>query len=59
MLAPEEKLKLVQKPYLDATARFANGADTPRDFLSAALSISPHSSQGLVHSCTLILSARV
>ena len=59
MLAPEHKLKIVTKPYLDATARFANGSDTPRDFLSAALSISPHSSQGLVHSCISILSACV
>src|SRR5262245_37310047 len=37
MLAPEEKLKLVPKPYLDATPRFANGADTPRDFLERCL----------------------
>src|SRR2546421_278379 len=37
MLAPEEKLKLVPKPYLAATARFANGADTPRDFLERCL----------------------
>jgi Asp-tRNA(Asn)/Glu-tRNA(Gln) amidotransferase A subunit family amidase len=37
MLAPEHKLKIVTKPYLDATARFANGADTPRDFLERCL----------------------
>ena len=37
MLAPEEKLKLVPKPYLDATARLASGADTPRDFLERCL----------------------
>jgi Asp-tRNA(Asn)/Glu-tRNA(Gln) amidotransferase A subunit family amidase len=37
MLAPEEKLKLATKPYLIVTARFANGADTPRDFLERCL----------------------
>src|SRR5215468_3483386 len=37
MLAPEDKLKLVPKPYLEATARFANGADRPRDFLERCL----------------------
>ena len=37
MLAPEEKLKLATKPYLAATAGFANGADTPRDFLERCL----------------------
>src|SRR5229473_2885420 len=33
MLAPDEKHKLSTRPYLTATARFASGADTPRDFL--------------------------
>jgi len=37
MLAPEEKLRLSPKPYLSATARFASGADTPRDFLERCL----------------------
>jgi Asp-tRNA(Asn)/Glu-tRNA(Gln) amidotransferase A subunit family amidase len=37
MLAPEEKLKLVPKPYLAGTARFADGSDTPRDFLERCL----------------------
>jgi Asp-tRNA(Asn)/Glu-tRNA(Gln) amidotransferase A subunit family amidase len=37
MLAPEEKLKLATKPYLAATASFANRADTPRDFLERCL----------------------
>src|SRR6266446_3926907 len=37
MLAPDEKLKLSPKPYLSATARFASGADTPRDFLERCL----------------------
>ena len=37
MLAPDEKLKLSTKPYLAATARFASGADTPRDFLERCL----------------------
>jgi Asp-tRNA(Asn)/Glu-tRNA(Gln) amidotransferase A subunit family amidase len=37
MLAPEDKLKLSMKPYLAATARFAAGSDTPRDFLERCL----------------------
>jgi Asp-tRNA(Asn)/Glu-tRNA(Gln) amidotransferase A subunit family amidase len=37
MLAPEEKLKLATKPYLAATASFANRADTARDFLERCL----------------------
>src|SRR5260370_14178116 len=37
MLAPDEKLKLSPKPSLSATARFASGADTPRDFLERCL----------------------
>jgi len=37
MLAPDEKLKLEPKPYLSATARFAEGADTPREFLERCL----------------------
>ena len=37
MLAPDEKLKLSPKPYLAATARFASGTDTPRDFLERCL----------------------
>jgi len=37
MLAPEEKLKFHPKPYLAATPRFANGTDTPRDFLERCL----------------------
>jgi hypothetical protein len=37
MLAPEDKLKFTPKPYLSATARFANGGDTPRDFLERCL----------------------
>jgi Asp-tRNA(Asn)/Glu-tRNA(Gln) amidotransferase A subunit family amidase len=37
MLAPDEKLKLEPKPYLSATARFASGTDTPRDFLERCL----------------------
>jgi Asp-tRNA(Asn)/Glu-tRNA(Gln) amidotransferase A subunit family amidase len=37
MLAPEEKLKFHPKPYLSATPRFANGTDTPRDFLERCL----------------------
>src|SRR5499427_9346313 len=37
MLAPDEKLRLSPKPYLSATARFASGADTPRDFLERCL----------------------
>ena len=35
MLAPDEKLRLVPKPYLDAAARFTNGADTPPRFSRA------------------------
>jgi len=38
VLAPEDKLKFSMKPYLAATARFASGADTPRDFLERCLS---------------------
>jgi Asp-tRNA(Asn)/Glu-tRNA(Gln) amidotransferase A subunit family amidase len=37
MLAPEGKLKFVTKPYLVATPRFADGTDTPRDFLERCL----------------------
>src|SRR5437588_3137100 len=37
MLAPEEKLKLAPKPYLAATRRFADGSDSPRQFLEACL----------------------
>jgi Asp-tRNA(Asn)/Glu-tRNA(Gln) amidotransferase A subunit family amidase len=37
MLAPEDKLKFSPKPYLGSTAKFANGADTPRDFLERCL----------------------
>src|SRR6185312_2247826 len=37
MLAPDEKLKLSPKPYLSATAHFASGTDTPRDFLELCL----------------------
>ena len=37
MPAPDEKLKLSTRPYLAATARFASGADTPRDFLERCL----------------------
>ena len=37
MLAPEDKLKFSPKPYLSATARFASGDDTPRDFLERCL----------------------
>ena len=37
MLAPDEKLKLSTRPYLAATARFASGADSPRDFLERCL----------------------
>jgi len=37
MLAPEDKLKFTPKPYLSATARFASGGDTPRDFLERCL----------------------
>ena len=34
---PTTKLKLSPKPYLSATAAFAGGADTPRDFLERCL----------------------
>jgi Asp-tRNA(Asn)/Glu-tRNA(Gln) amidotransferase A subunit family amidase len=37
MLAPDETLKLSTKPYLSATPRFADGDDTPRDFLERCL----------------------
>jgi Asp-tRNA(Asn)/Glu-tRNA(Gln) amidotransferase A subunit family amidase len=37
MLAPEDKLKFTPKSYLSATARFASGGDTPRDFLERCL----------------------
>ena len=37
MLAPEEKLKLSPKPYLSACPRFADGSDTPRQFLERCL----------------------
>ena len=37
MLAPDEKLKLSTRPYLAATARFASGVDSPRDFLERCL----------------------
>jgi Asp-tRNA(Asn)/Glu-tRNA(Gln) amidotransferase A subunit family amidase len=37
MLAPDETLKLSTKPYLSATPRFAEGDDTPRDFLERCL----------------------
>ena len=37
MLAPDDKLKFVEKPYLSASARFATGADTARDFLERCL----------------------
>ncbi len=37
MLAPDAKMKFAEKPYLSATARFAAGADTPRDFLERCL----------------------
>jgi Asp-tRNA(Asn)/Glu-tRNA(Gln) amidotransferase A subunit family amidase len=37
MLAPDETLKLSTKPYLSATPRFADGGDTPRDFLERCL----------------------
>lgn len=37
MLAPDETLKLSTKPYLSATPRFADGSDTPRDFLERCL----------------------
>jgi Asp-tRNA(Asn)/Glu-tRNA(Gln) amidotransferase A subunit family amidase len=37
MSAPDERLKLSTKPYLSATPRFAEGGDTPRDFLERCL----------------------
>jgi len=37
MLAPEEKRKLATKPYLSATRRFADGSDSPREFLERCL----------------------
>src|SRR5713101_2737246 len=37
MLAPEEKLKLSTKPYLSMTRRFADGSDSPREFLERCL----------------------
>src|SRR5215468_2954034 len=37
MLAPEEKRKLATKPYLSATGRFADGSDSPREFLERCL----------------------
>jgi Asp-tRNA(Asn)/Glu-tRNA(Gln) amidotransferase A subunit family amidase len=37
MLAMDETLKLSTKPYLSATPRFADGSDTPRDFLERCL----------------------
>jgi Asp-tRNA(Asn)/Glu-tRNA(Gln) amidotransferase A subunit family amidase len=37
MLAPEERLKLEPKPYLRATPRFADGSDSPREFLERCL----------------------
>src|SRR5712691_8529079 len=37
MLAPDDKLKSSVKPYLAATPRFADGGDTPRDFLERCL----------------------
>ncbi len=37
MLAPEEKLKLSTRPYLSATRRFADGSDSPREFLERCL----------------------
>src|SRR6185437_1912253 len=37
MLAQDDKLKLSPKPYLAAAPGFANGADTPRDFLERCL----------------------
>jgi Asp-tRNA(Asn)/Glu-tRNA(Gln) amidotransferase A subunit family amidase len=37
MPSTDEKLKLSPKPYLSATAAFAGGADTPRDFLERCL----------------------
>jgi Asp-tRNA(Asn)/Glu-tRNA(Gln) amidotransferase A subunit family amidase len=37
MLAPDETLKPSTKPYLSATPRFADGGDTPREFLERCL----------------------
>jgi len=37
MLAPDQKPRLSPKPYLSATPRFADGGDTPRDFLERCL----------------------
>jgi Asp-tRNA(Asn)/Glu-tRNA(Gln) amidotransferase A subunit family amidase len=37
MLAPEEKRKLATRPYLSATRRFADGSDSPREFLERCL----------------------
>jgi Asp-tRNA(Asn)/Glu-tRNA(Gln) amidotransferase A subunit family amidase len=37
MLAPDVTSKFSSKPYLSATARFADGGDTPRDFLERCL----------------------
>jgi Asp-tRNA(Asn)/Glu-tRNA(Gln) amidotransferase A subunit family amidase len=37
MLAPDATLKLAIKPYLSATANFASGSDTPRQFLERCL----------------------
>jgi Asp-tRNA(Asn)/Glu-tRNA(Gln) amidotransferase A subunit family amidase len=37
MLAPEDKLKLSPKPYLSVTRRFADGSDSPREFLERCL----------------------
>jgi Asp-tRNA(Asn)/Glu-tRNA(Gln) amidotransferase A subunit family amidase len=37
MLAPDDKLKFSPKPYLGATARFAAGTDSPREFLERCL----------------------
>src|SRR5260370_29132698 len=37
MLAAEEKLKLSPKPYLSMTRRFADGSDSPREFLERCL----------------------
>jgi Asp-tRNA(Asn)/Glu-tRNA(Gln) amidotransferase A subunit family amidase len=37
MPSTDEKLKLSPKPYLSATAKFAGGGDTPRDFLERCI----------------------
>jgi Asp-tRNA(Asn)/Glu-tRNA(Gln) amidotransferase A subunit family amidase len=37
MLAPEEKLKLVSRPYLAITPRFKDGSASPREFLEGCL----------------------